>query len=106
MPWPALLTAVALAFFSHVVYASYDLVARRYVSHTLSVPMVLAVCFVSYSFNLNMGYLVGGAGIRFRLYSRLGLKLNSIARILTLGVITNWIGYMAAAGGVVVMRPS
>ena len=61
-----LATAAALVLASHLTYASYELIGRRYVGHCLSTGRVLGVGFVSYAFNLNLGSLVGGVGFRLR----------------------------------------
>lgn len=42
--------------------------------------------------------------MRYRLYSRLGLDVSTITRILSLSLITNWLGYMLLAGFVFSMR--
>ena len=94
----ALAGAAALALASHCVYASYELIGRRYVGHTLPARRVLAVGFVSYAFNLNLGSLVGGVGFRLRLYSRLGLPGVQIARLIALSLVTNWSGWLLLAG--------
>jgi len=93
-----LAAATALAVLSYGLYAGYDVLARRYTGHRLPTRQVLAIAAVSYAFNLNLGALVGGAGFRFRLYSRYGLDAATIARILAFCVATNWLGYMALAG--------
>ncbi len=60
--------------------------------------------FVCYAFNLNLSSWVGGIALRYRLYSRLGLDVSTITRILSLSLITNWLGYMLLAGFVFSMR--
>jgi glycosyltransferase 2 family protein len=54
----------------------------------------MAVNFISYAFNLNLGALVGGVAFRFRLYTKLGLKLGEITRVVSFSMLTNWIGYV------------
>ena len=49
----------------------------------------MAVTFISYVFNLNLGSLVGALALRFRLYSRLGLTYGVIARVASLSMLTN-----------------
>lgn len=93
---------VALA--SYAVYVGFDLLGRRYTGHQLPVRQVVPVTFVCYAFTLNLSAWVGGIALRFRLYSRLGLDLPTITRILTLSLITNWLGYMLLAGGVFSLR--
>ena len=97
--------AAACGAASYALYCSYDLLARRHVGHELPCPQVAAVGFVSYAFNLNLGSLVGGVGLRYRLYSRLGLALDTITQVLAFSVVSNWLGYLVLAGGVFVFFP-
>lgn len=100
-----LVIAVALAIASYAVYCTYDLLGRHYTGHPLSRRQVFSVTFISYAFNLNLGSLVGGFGFRYRLYSKLGLENDVITRVLTLSLITNWLGYLVLAGAVFVISP-
>lgn len=100
----ALAAAAALSLASHLVYACYELIGRRYVGHALPAPRVLAVGFVSYAFNLNLGSLVGGVGFRLRLYHRLGLAPAQIARLIALSFVTNWSGWLLLAGLLFALR--
>ena len=97
-PLPSLLGAVALALLSLTLYSSFDLLGRHYTGHTLRVPTVMRVTFISYVFNLNLGSLVGGVALRYRLYSRLGLGTGAITRIMSLSMLSNWMGYLLLAG--------
>jgi uncharacterized membrane protein YbhN (UPF0104 family) len=90
--------AAALVVASHLTYASYELLGRRYVGHDLPAARVLGVGFVSYAFNLNLGSLIGGFGFRLRLYNKLGLDAAQIARIIALSLVTNWSGWLLLAG--------
>ncbi|MBJ9975898.1 UPF0104 family protein [Pseudomonas sp. S75] len=89
-----------IALASYLVFASYDLLGRAYTGHRLPVRQVLPVAFVCYAFNLNFTTWVGGVALRYRLYGRLGLDTATITRILTLGLLTNWMGYLLLAGSV------
>jgi len=93
-PLPVLLGAAALCVLSHLLFSCFDLLGRRYTGHRLGTRTVMAVNFVSYAFNLNMGALIGGVAFRFRLYSRLGLNPGVITRVVSLSMLTNWIGYV------------
>jgi uncharacterized membrane protein YbhN (UPF0104 family) len=59
---------------------------------------VLAISLSSYAFALNLGALLGGAGLRYRMYARSGLRNGTIGRIVAFVVATNWLGYVALAG--------
>lgn len=95
-------TTLALGFViaagSYLTYCGFDVLARRYTEHKLSVKQIIPVTFVCYAFNLNLSSWVGGIALRYRLYSRLGLDVPTITRILSLSLITNWLGYMLLAG--------
>ncbi len=55
--------------------------------------------FICYAFNLTLSTWVGGIGMRYRLYFRLGLPGSTITRIFSLVFITtNWLGYILLAG--------
>jgi glycosyltransferase 2 family protein len=105
LPAPALLAAVALAATSHLLYSCFDLIGRRYTGHNLPTLTVMGVNFVSYAFNLCIGSIVGGVGFRYRLYSRLGLKPGVITRIVSMSMLTNWLGYKLLAGLLFLIHP-
>src|SRR3569832_2249509 len=104
-PGPALLAACILAVASHLLYACFDLIGRRYTGHTLSTRTVMLVNFVSYAFNLCIGSLVGGVGFRYRLYSQLGLGKGVITRIVSMSMLSNWLGYKLLAGILFLVHP-
>jgi glycosyltransferase 2 family protein len=104
-PRPALLMALGLAAASHLLYSCFDLIGRRYTGHNLRTPTVMAVNFISYAFNLSLGSLIGGVGFRYRLYSRLGLNNGVITRIVSMSLLTNWLGYKLLAGLLFLVHP-
>ncbi|MBB3102362.1 lysylphosphatidylglycerol synthase domain-containing protein [Azomonas macrocytogenes] len=83
---------------SYLVYCFFDVLGKHYVRHALPVRQVLPITFVCYAFNLNLSAWVGGIALRYRLYGRLGIRPALIARIFTLSLMTNWLGYMCLAG--------
>jgi uncharacterized membrane protein YbhN (UPF0104 family) len=97
-PARALIGAGVLALASYGVYGTFELLARRYTGHRVPAPSVLMVAFISYAFSLNLGSLIGGAGLRFRLYTRLGLEPGVITRVWMFSVFTNWLGYTLIGG--------
>ncbi|MGE8420378.1 lysylphosphatidylglycerol synthase domain-containing protein [Pseudomonas sp. Hg5Tf] len=102
---PASLTVgLGLALCSFMLFSCYDLLGRAYTGHHLPVRQVLPVAFVCYAFNLNFTTWVGGVALRYRLYGRLGLDTATITRIISLGILTNWVGYLALAGTVFALR--
>jgi uncharacterized membrane protein YbhN (UPF0104 family) len=100
-----LLAAAGFAVASHALYSGYDLIGRHETGHRLPARKVVGVAFTSYAFNLNLGALVGGVALRYRLYAQLGLNADLTTRILALSVLTNWLGYFCVAGGVFLLAP-
>lgn len=105
LPREVLLIAFGFAAISHSIYSLMDLVGRHYTGHRLPKRKVMQISFISYAFNLNLGSLVGGIGFRYRLYSKLGIRYGNITRIVTLSMITNWLGYILLAGLVFTFAP-
>jgi uncharacterized membrane protein YbhN (UPF0104 family) len=99
------LPAVALAASSHALYASYELIGRYLTRHAVPARRALAIGAVSYAFNLNLGSLVGGVALRYRLYARSGLKAAQVAQVIGTSIATNWLGYLALAGVLFAWRP-
>lgn len=90
--------AIGLTVLSYATYACYDVAARRYAGHALSTRRVMAIAATCYAFALGLGALVGGAGLRLRMYAHSGLPLACIGRVVAFSVTTNWVGYIALAG--------
>lgn len=93
-----LLLALTVAAASYLVYSCFDLLGRRYAHHHLPRRQILAVTFVCYAFNLNLGAWIGGLALRYRLYSRLGLSPLQITQVYSLSLTTNWMAYLVLAG--------
>ncbi len=90
--------AGAATALSYAVYCCFDVLGKRYAQHKLPVRQIVPVTFVCYAFNLNLSAWVGGIALRYRLYSRLGLRTSQITRVFTMSVLTNWLGYLWLAG--------
>lgn len=101
---PTLLAGAGITLASYLVFSSYDLLGRYYTGHKLKVSQVLPTAFVCYAFNLNLGAWVGGIALRYRLYSRLGLSVATVTRVLSISLLANWVGYMILAGTVFSLR--
>ena len=97
--------AAALSLASFMLYSCFDLLGRHYTGHSLKARTVMTLTFVSYAFNLNLGSAVGGIAFRFRLYSRLGLALAVITRVMSVSMLANWMGYVLLAGLLFSLQP-
>lgn len=100
LPMAALLGGAALAFASHGIYSSFDLFGRHYTRHGLPVARTIGTTLIAYPFTLNLGSLIGGVTVRYRLYSRQGLSVGDIGQVVAISIITNWLGYFVLAGAV------
>jgi uncharacterized membrane protein YbhN (UPF0104 family) len=97
-PAHRLVAAGLIALGGHLIYASFDLLGRRYTRHALPIRQTVPVTFICYAFNLNLGAWLGSIALRYRLYARLGLTASTITKILSLSLMTNWLGYLALGG--------
>ncbi len=98
LPRSALLAALALAAASHLTYSAFDLAGRAYTGHRMGIGRTMATTFVCYATTLSLGSLVGGVGLRYRLYARQGLEIGQVTRITALSMGGNWLGYLWLAG--------
>ena len=115
--WPAVLRALrdipagvlalggALSAACFAVYASYDVIGVRLAAAPIARWRAAATGVVSYILNLNLGSLVGGIAVRFRLYGRAGLRADTVAHVLAASLATNWLGYLARGGALFLLRP-
>ena len=90
--------AVALAAASYALVGGFELFGRRLVGHRIPASRAWAIGATAYAFNLNLGALVGGMGLRIRLYARHGLDAADTAKVIAISVSTNWLGYLLLAG--------
>lgn len=100
LPTPTLLTAAALALASHAIYGTFDLFGRYFTRHGLSVGRTMGITLIAYPFTLNLGSIIGGVSVRYRLYSRQGVSVGAIGQVIGQSIVTNWLGYFVLAGAV------
>jgi len=105
LPTVHLAAAAMLALVSYGLYAAFDLIGRRLTGHTLSIGRTLGTAAISYAFNLNFGAWVGGLALRLRLYTRWGLEVPIVLRVVTYSMVTNWLGYLWVGGAVLLWAP-
>ncbi len=104
-PHSRLFAAALAALLAHACYCGLDLLSRRIVGHRLPWTRTLAIAFVSYAMNLNIGGTVGGIGFRYRLYARSGVDVASISRIVAFAIAGNWSGFLLLAGLLFLFAP-
>lgn len=104
-PPSRLALAAAVSLLAYALYCSFDVVARAYTGHRLPLRRVLAIAFVCYAFNLNLGAIVGGIGFRYRLYSQAGLAVATISRVVAFAIASNWSGFLLLGGLALAFNP-
>src|SRR5688500_216732 len=78
---------------SYVTLSMYDFLAIRHFGLDVSYFKTAITSFISYSFNFNLGSVVGAVGLRYRLYSHWGLGIGDIGRVTIYSAVTAWSGY-------------
>jgi uncharacterized membrane protein YbhN (UPF0104 family) len=101
----SLVLALAICIPGQLACACFDLIGRHATGRKLPVTRVMLISFTGYYFSLNLGALVGGLAFRYRLYVPYRLPSMMIGQIITLSVLTNWLGYVLIAGLVLAHRP-
>ncbi len=96
----AFVLTLALVMMNYLAFIGYDLLARRYTSHALSVNTTMAISFVCYAFNFNLGAAIGSAGLKFKLYAERGISPAVVGRIISFCIVTHWLGFCLLAGTV------
>jgi uncharacterized membrane protein YbhN (UPF0104 family) len=91
--WSTLLLIAGAAGLSHIVFGLYDVLSKRIVAPRLPLWRTWLTATSCYALNLNLGALIGGVGLRYKLYRRQQVPPASATRIITLGIVANWIGY-------------
>ncbi len=92
--WTTLALIAAAAGLSHLVFGLYDVISRYVVAPRLPAWRAWATAISCYALNLNLGALVGGVGLRYRLYRKQQVESAAATRIITLGIVANWVGYV------------
>ena len=106
MPPVQLWAAAALTVASYALLTLYDWLGLSYAGRRLPYARVALTSFTAYVFGYNVGISVlGGAAVRYRLYSGWGLSTLEIGKVVLFGTLTFWLG-MAGAGAVVLLLPA
>lgn len=92
---PPLHAAAALlcSVLAYAAYAAYDSVGRRVAGVQTPWWQLAPLAAASFAFNQNLGYLVGGLALRYRLYRTLGLEPARVAALMGSSVVTQWLGH-------------
>lgn len=91
---------------SYVVLVGYDWLATRHLGYRLRLGTLAAASFASFTMSHTLGLtVVTGGTVRYRIYTRAGVKPVDIAMIILLCGWTFWLGIVAVAGLGLVISP-
>jgi uncharacterized membrane protein YbhN (UPF0104 family) len=106
---PAHLIAFAAVstFLSYVVLVGYDWFATRHLGYTrIGWPTLAAASFSSFTMSHTLGVtILTGGTVRYRIYTRAGVKPADIAMIILLCGWTFWLGIIFVAGIGLIVSP-
>ena len=89
-----LLPCFSIVILNFLVLTCFDFLGFRHLKVTfMTYPRVMWSAFCSYVFNLNIGALVGGVGMRFRIYTGWGVEASTVPKIILFSSLTNLAGH-------------
>lgn len=105
-PTHLLVAASLSAAMSYVVLVGYDWLATRHLGYDLGWRTLAAASFASFTMSHALGLTVlTGGTVRYRIYTRVGVRPADIAMIILLCGWTFWLGIVAVAGLGLVISP-
>jgi hypothetical protein len=100
------LEAIALTILGYLTITGYDLLAFRYIRHSLTPSKIIFTSFLSYAVGNTVGFtLFSGTAIRYRFYSRWGVSPLKIAKIIAFIQLVFWLELLAISGVVFLIEP-
>ena len=105
-PVHLLIAAGLSAVISYVVLVGYDWLATRHLGYNVPLRTLAVASFASFTMSHTLGLTVlTGGTVRYRIYTRAGVKPADIAMIVLLCGWTFWLGIVAVAGLGLVIAP-
>ena len=91
--------AILLTASNYAVLTAYDFIAFASIEKTLSRWRIAFTSLLAYAVANNVGFaMLSGASVRYRFYSRWGVKPEELSRIVISISITFWLGLLALGG--------
>lgn len=98
VPKRVIAIAAGITMVAFCAYSTLDLLGKRYVKHNIPSAKVVSIAMLSYAMNINLGMLLGGFGVRLRLYLRMGCRKSVPTRVTLFSALSNWLGFGLLAG--------
>ncbi|MDA0659165.1 MAG: lysylphosphatidylglycerol synthase domain-containing protein [Planctomycetota bacterium] len=106
IPTWRLAAAIGLMVINYAVLVGYDVLALRAIQRPLPWKKIVFGSFTGFVSSYNLGPLLGGSAVRYRLYSSWGLSAVEILQLCAMLGITFWVGVLALAGAVFSFLPA
>src|SRR6185436_847488 len=91
--------AILLTALNYAVLTAYDFIAFATIEKKLSRWRIAFTSLLAYAVANNVGFaMLSGASVRYRFYSRWGVKPDELSRIVISISITFWLGLLALGG--------
>ncbi|WP_353217535.1 lysylphosphatidylglycerol synthase domain-containing protein [Sandarakinorhabdus sp.] len=105
-PTHLIVFAAISTYLSYVVLIGYDWFATRHLGYKIAWPTLAAASFASFTISHTLGVTVlTGGTVRYRIYTRVGVKPVDIAMIILLCGWTFWLGIIFVAGIGLIVSP-
>lgn len=98
LPLWRIFAAIGLTVFNYLLLTMYDLTAVRTIGRPMAYTRVAMTSFCGFVASYNFGPLLGGASVRYRLYSAWGLSGLEIVQVVFLLSATFWLGLLTLSG--------
>ncbi len=105
IPADHLWLALILTAVNYLLLIGYDYLAVRSLGRRLSLPRISLASFTGFVISYNIGALLGGPPVRYRLYSAWGFSAVEIVRLVLMLAVIFWVGLFALAGVVFLVQP-
>ena len=106
-PTHLIVFAAVSTFLSYVVLVGYDWFATRHLGYRIGWPTLAAASFSSFTMSHTLGItILTGGTVRYRIYTRVGVKPADIAMIILLCGWTFWLGIIFVAGVGLIVSPT
>ncbi len=87
------LKIIFLVILNYVLLSLFDIFTIKKLNSKISILKIGLISFISYSFSMNLGPLLGSFGMRLKLYKEVGLSTKMISKVIVQGTQSNWIGF-------------
>ncbi len=104
--WKHVALALACTALSYLSNASIDLFSLRWLGKKIPVRNALGCSYIAAAFSMNAGgTLLGGGGVRMRLYTSNGLTPAEVAKMAGFAMVAGWAGNALVAGVLLGIAP-